>query len=540
MRSSSRPASVRRILQLLLIAALVVIARAPFLLHGERFFDADEAVEGLMASHVLQGEHPAFLWGQRYKGVPEVYLAAAVFAATGPGVVALKSVTLACFAIFVCLQFVLVERLFSRRIAWMATAFLIVGPPSLVFWSLNASAEVVLTMLAGTVMCLGIDIWRRSGSRTAFVVACAAAGFGLWVQQFILYYWIALALAVLHWLPQRQRMLRHLIEGRDLPGWLRGLTAVVAAVAVLYAGLGAVAFVTGGFDAAPFGTTIGVHHAQKLWNIAAALLILAGVTRIYAIARQHAAGSLVHAAVIGFAAGYAPAIAAYVAHGGSPPIARADLDQVTAALSPIAREVIPIVIGFRSPSTSWLGAPLWLGLALVAAIICSIVALRQRPFTPLFHYLLLTAAGLFLVSGAFIDAQSYRYLMPATGALSVVLALGVWTAFMRSRVAGAVMLGSILLLFGLEQRAWFRQLEPDDRSAAMIRCLDRAEVRTAFADYWVSYKLTFLTGERIVVAPYNGVDRYPLYTARVRADPKSPKIPVTMGLSCTPDIFSSR
>jgi len=71
-----------------------------------------------MASHVLQGEHPAFLWGQRYKGVPEVYLAAAVFAATGPGVVALKSVTLACFAIFVCLQFVLVERLFSRR-AWV-------------------------------------------------------------------------------------------------------------------------------------------------------------------------------------------------------------------------------------------------------------------------------------------------------------------------------------------------------------------------------------------------------------------------------------
>src|SRR6185503_6318367 len=81
MRSSSRPASVRRILQLLLIAALVVIVRAPFLVHGDRFFDADEAVEGLMASHVLQGEHPAFLWGQRYKGVPEVYLAAAVFAA---------------------------------------------------------------------------------------------------------------------------------------------------------------------------------------------------------------------------------------------------------------------------------------------------------------------------------------------------------------------------------------------------------------------------------------------------------------------------
>jgi hypothetical protein len=540
MRSSSRPVSVRRILQLLLIAALVVIVRAPFLLHGDRFFDADEAVEGLMASHVLQGEHPAFLWGQRYKGVPEVYLAAAVFAATGPGVVALKSVTLTFFTIFVCLQFILVERLFSRRIAWMATAFLIVGPPSLVFWSLNAGAEVVMTMLAGTVMCLGIDVWRRTGSRTALVAACAAAGFGLWVQQFILYYWIALALAVLHSMPQRQRMLRRLFEGRDLPGWLRGVTAFLAVVALIYVGLGAVAFVTGGFDAAAFGTIIGVHHAQKLWNIGAALLCLAGVIRVYAIARQHAAAPLVHAAAIGFAAGYAPAIAAYAAYGGSPPIARADLHGVAAALSPIARDVIPIVIGFRSPSTSWLGVPVWLGLALAAAIVASIVALRQRHFTPLFHYLLLTAAVLFLVSGAFIDAQSYRYLMPATGALSAVLALGVWAAFLRSRVAGAVLLGSILLLFGLEQRAWFRQLEPDDRSAAMIRCLDHANVRTAFADYWVSYKLTFLTGERIIVAPYNGVDRYPLYTARVRAEPGSPKIPDTMGLSCTQDIFLSR
>src|SRR6185295_13683611 len=103
MRSSSRSANARRFLQLLLIAALVIVGRAPFLLHGDRFFDSDEAVEGLMASHVLRGEHPAFLWGQNYKGVPEVYLTAAVFAVTGPSIVALKAVTLACFALFVCL-----------------------------------------------------------------------------------------------------------------------------------------------------------------------------------------------------------------------------------------------------------------------------------------------------------------------------------------------------------------------------------------------------------------------------------------------------
>src|SRR5215510_6884354 len=104
------------------VAAATIAARLPFLLRADRFFDADEAVEGLMARHVSVGEHPLFLWGQRYKGVPEVYLSSLVFHAAGPGVIALKAVTLACFVLFVILNFKLVERLFSRPIAWMTTA----------------------------------------------------------------------------------------------------------------------------------------------------------------------------------------------------------------------------------------------------------------------------------------------------------------------------------------------------------------------------------------------------------------------------------
>jgi hypothetical protein len=97
-----------------------------------------------------------------------------------------------------------------------------------------------------------------------------------------------------------------------------------------------------------------------------------------------------------------------------------------------------------------------------------------------------------------------------------------------------------LTLFGLEQRAWYRGLAPDTRSAAIITCLDRAGVRAAFADYWISYKLTFLTGERIVVAPNTGVDRYPPYTAQVRTQPSQLRIPDTMALSCTEDTSLSR
>src|SRR5258708_39313148 len=116
--------------KLAVIAAATTAARLPFLLRADRFFDADEAVEGLMARP--PGGHSLFLWGQRYKGTPEVFLPGAVFRVAGPSVIALKAVTLACFVAFLCLNFRLLERAFSRRIAWTATALFIAGPLSLV------------------------------------------------------------------------------------------------------------------------------------------------------------------------------------------------------------------------------------------------------------------------------------------------------------------------------------------------------------------------------------------------------------------------
>lgn len=532
---SNRSGKGGRVLHILLIAALVVVSRAPFLVRGDRFFDSDEAVEGLMARHVLQGEHPVFLWGQRYKGVPEVYLTAALFAVTGPSVVALKSVTLGCFAVFVALQFLLVERLFSRVVAWMATVFLIVGPPSLVLWSLSASAEIVLTLLAGTLVCLGFDIWRRTGSRPALAVACASLGFGVWVQQFIIYYVVALGLAVLYDMPKRRQLIGDFLAARDLPAWGRTMLWGVAAVAVGYVALGAAAFLTGGFDLAAAGLRIGVHHPQKLWHIAAAVFFLCGGARVVSLLASppwRAVRPTVLLAASAFALGYLPALVGYAMGGGGAPIARADLRNVSNALLPILRQVVPIVFGFRSPTTGWLGVPPWLGLMIGLAIGASFFALRRRTFTPLFHLLLVTATLLFLLSGAFVNAQSYRYLMPVAGALSVVMALGVSCIFRQSRVAGAVSLATLLVLFALEQRAWYLELMPDAQSAAIIACLDRAGVRAAYADYWLSYKLTFLTGERIIVAPNSGVDRYLPYRDHVRAQPSAPTIPQTISTSC--------
>ena len=508
----------RRLLSLLVLAALTVSVRLPFLLRAERFFDSYEAVEGLMARHVAQGELPAFLWGQQYKGVPEVYLNAALFSVTGPSVVALKGTTLACFVLFVCLQFVVLEELFSTRIAWMASALLILGPPSLVLWTLSANAEVVMTFLAGAVMGLALVRFERTSSRVFVAIAAAAAGFGLWVHQYIVYTLVALVICLAWTVPPVRARSRAIVAGDRLPTWLRVATAAIAVVAGLYVALGLMAFLTGGFEITILDVYVGLQNPQKLWRIGGALLVLFVVARLaaqFARERRSSEASLALAAIAGFAVGYAPAL---LANFGSVslPMARMNAADLRNAAGSIVGEIAPIVVGLRGPSNDWIVSP-WFGLLPVAVTIASFLALRRRPTTPFFHLLLLVVPVVFIASGSFHDSQSYRYVIPVQAALPVVLAIGVDEIGRWSTIAGVTALGALLMLGAIEQWTWYSRLPPDTRSGPIIECLTRQGVRGTTADYWLSYKLTFLSGEQVILAPSNGVDRYPPYTSFVRS-----------------------
>jgi hypothetical protein len=522
---------------MILVAAAIVAGRLPFLLHASRFFDSDEAVEGLMARHVLAGEFPFYLWGQRYKGVPEVYLSAAAFhfwpAAASPGagnVIALKTVTLLGFALYACLDFRLLTKLFSRRVAWIATAFLIAGPPSLVFWSLSGSAEIVMTLLAGTSLLLGLSAWRRSGSRAGLVMAGVSLGLGLWIQQYVLYYVAAAALAAIDWSPQGRARIRDFASAADLPGWLRWPIHILAAVASLYFMLGLAAFFGLGFDVRPAGVAITVTHPQKMWWIAAGLLSIAGaLLTIGRVARRHTRSWL--APALGFLAGLAPAIAGrLVAHGYGAPTARMDAAGLASAFPSFAGVALPIVFGFRSPTTERLASPSWLALVVACTVVLSYARLlrtkpdEQRPLFRVFHISLILTPLVFVGSGAYIDAQSYRYLMLLHAALPVVYAVGIDSAWRMNRIAGVALLAALVSIHGLQQLDWYRRLEPDREAQTIVGCLERGGIRAAWGDYWLSYKLTFLTGERVIVAPTSGVDRYPPYTALVRSQPSSPTI----------------
>ena len=84
----------RRLLRLVLAAAIVagVALRAWMLTTSLGTLDADEAVWGLMARHVLDGELSTFYWGQTYGGTLEVLLTAPGFAVLGPSTLAVRGV----------------------------------------------------------------------------------------------------------------------------------------------------------------------------------------------------------------------------------------------------------------------------------------------------------------------------------------------------------------------------------------------------------------------------------------------------------------
>jgi hypothetical protein len=142
--------------------------------------DGDEAVWGLMARHVADGQLTAFMWGQAYGGTLEAMLSAPLLAVFPGSVVALRTVPVALTA----LAAVLVWRVGLRTIGGQAAAFagvLFWVWPSYAIWkSMRAhgfyGAGVVAALL---VLLLVLRLAEQPSSRDAALLGLTV-GIGLW------------------------------------------------------------------------------------------------------------------------------------------------------------------------------------------------------------------------------------------------------------------------------------------------------------------------------------------------------------------------
>jgi len=105
------------LLGVLLIATIVKGA----LLYANAIpFNADEAVVGLMARHILQGERPIFFYGQAYLGSLDAWLIAGAFALLGQSVLAIRLVQAALYLGTIGTTYLLGLKIYSNR--WLASA----------------------------------------------------------------------------------------------------------------------------------------------------------------------------------------------------------------------------------------------------------------------------------------------------------------------------------------------------------------------------------------------------------------------------------
>ena len=414
-----------------------------------------------------------------------------------------------------------------------ACLLLIAAPPALVFWSLDASAEYVIIMLLGTTLVLltGAGGAPTSASKAEgrgqraqtfrlFAVGLVI-GLGLWVHQLFVVYLIPLGIVLSlqneWWKRRRPAMLNRFVLG-------------LGAIAAIYFVLGIVAFMTGGFVLQIGSITISATAPQKMARIAVVILALAAIVQVATTASGSQLRDTVRQywiAAAGFLVGYSPVLLySVLVEPARSPARVATLPQLIAAAPDILGNIVPILAGFKIATTERLPLPVLAVVPCAAALAAYLWISRRTLAFNFFALFVVFFPLLFLASGAYLDTQSYRYFVPWYAGLSVAWAVGSCalagmvrlkpeSAHYRSVIASAIV-AAIVGAHVWQQVIWYRKLQPDTQSLATIDCLRRNGIRGGYAEYWTAYKLTFLAQESIVVAPTDGIDRYPKYT-RVRA-----------------------
>lgn len=431
--------SPRAIVLLTLAVVLGVALRIGVLASGSLgVLDSDEAVVGLMAKHALDGEVTAFYWGQSYGGTLEPMLVALAFAFLGSGVLALKLVPIALFAVAGLLVWLIGRRTLGQRGAAVAVALFALGPAYVVWWSTKERGfygiALVLSLLA---MLLVLRLSERV-SRRDMAALGLVLGLGLWTNAMVGF----VALPAVGWLLWRKPVVLR-------EAWI---TVVCAAL------------------------------TASLW-------IREAVVNDYAPLRQ----------------GPEPGNDTYLDH-----------------LNTFFAADVPMALGLRIPySLEWPVGEIAARLVEAAALLAIGWALTRRRGRPWELLIVVAATYPFLFALAPVAAYNLepRYLFP----LAPILALLGGLVLARHAAIAAAACAAVLLLSigGLRSLATGHltaagtgDISPPADARPAIDVLEAQGARWALASYWLAYRLTFESDERVIVAS-TGQVRQPAYQRAV-------------------------
>lgn len=400
--------------------------------------DSDEAISGLLALHMLDGDFSALYWLSPYGGTLEPAIAAAVFAIFGSSVIALKLATLGVFAAAAALTWRIGIRTVGASAALVGASLFWVFPAFFVWWTTKARGYYAVGLLLGLVVVLLALRLRERESRRDAALLGLALGLGWWTSPGVL----ILAVPALVWLLWRRPSVVRLVP-IALPGFVIGIAPWLA------------------------------------WNLRNSWLSL-----------------------------------------DLSPVASEQSTFVDRVVN-LFHYVLPTWLGLRVPfSLDWLLGPVvgWIGLGAAIAGFGLLVARRRPGLEPL---LLATAMFplLYGLSKFTYYVEEPRYVVY----LSPVLALLAGSAFATpARAAAALGVALALSVAGLVQLDREEQFQPVAQDVRVpsdlgpvLDLLEREGQTRVLANYWLAYRLSFESDER-VIATSTGFVRYQPHDRLVR------------------------
>lgn len=193
---------IRHRYEFVFLGVLVVAVLLRLALIGNNWpaMNSDEAVMGLMAKHMADGQGiPLVIYGQAYMGSLEAMLGAVFYHIFGPSIFALRLGLLVIFVLFLSSMYVMTRLLYDRQLAVITTGVLCLGTPEIFLHQLFAAGgypEIVLlgsmlfivaTLLVTSAYCDAPDDGRAKRRRLIlFVVYGLLAGLGIWSDPLIM------------------------------------------------------------------------------------------------------------------------------------------------------------------------------------------------------------------------------------------------------------------------------------------------------------------------------------------------------------------
>lgn len=223
-------------LTIILLIALLWVIRGVLLWLDAFPFNADEAIVGLMAKHIVAGERPIFFYGQVYMGSLDAYLIALFFRLFGNEVIWIRIVQLILYSITIIeFYWFMLIAFKTKRAAFWGAIYLVFAPINLALYttvSLGGYGEALALGMGAiliSVILTGNARDNAKGRLWLMIGLGFVSGLGVWANALsllfsvpaIIYYLLASFDGVLRFLKRTVIVFMSGVLGASL--WLIGL-----------------------------------------------------------------------------------------------------------------------------------------------------------------------------------------------------------------------------------------------------------------------------------------------------------------------------